>query len=518
MRVCGEALAPHAQSLVALLDDAAQRAPQRAFVVERDAREVWHELTFARAAERARRVAAGLLALGGAPSRPVLLLGGDGVDGAVVTLGAWCAGIPVVPVALDVTLPVLRAIVERVRPAVVFASDPAAVAPLLRAVLAGAALVAVREPPRDLRAHDLARLLAYEPLREAPPIDAETPAKITFTVDAAGAPCGAVTTHGMLCAQQQALTQAWPFLAERPPVLAGTGALLFGIALRHAGTLYVHESERAAGVSPTLACDVPAGWNARLARLRADDALRRQWTERLDRACWTGAPLAPATRDGLRAIGMPLAGAWGAAETAGPVTLTRRVDPRHDAIGVPLAGVELKLVPRGDAFEVRVRGPQVMPGYYWDAQRTAAAFDEDGFLRTGDLARTLVPRAPQRGLAFAGRIDERFKLSSARWVRGAAIRAAFLAACPDAGDAAVSGAGRDRVGLLVWPSAQGRMLARDVLRAQIAAAMRQCAGALGADERPQRALIVDVPAHDRLRAALVARLHASEPDGEVIVV
>lgn len=515
--MCGEALAPHAQSLVTLLDDAARRTPERAFIVERDAREVWHELTFERAAERARRAAAGLVALGAKPSRPLLVLGGMGVDHAVLTLGAWCAGIAVVPLGLDVPPAMLRAIVERVRPAVAFASDPAAIAPALRAALGDATLVAVR-PPRDLHAHDFARLLAYEPLRATPAIDAETPAKIIFTVDAAGVPCGVVTTHGMVCAQQQALAQAWPFLAERPPVLAGAGGVLFGIALRHAGTLYMNGSERAAGVAPTLACDAPAGWNARLARLRADDALRRQWIERLDRACWAGAPLAPATRDGLRAIGVPLAGAWGTAETAGPVTLTRRVDPRHDAIGVPLAGVDLKLVPRGDAFEVRVRGPQVMPGYYWDAERTAAAFDEEGFLRTGDLVRPLVPRSPQRGLAFAGRSDERFKLGSARWVRGAAVRTAFLAACPDAGDVSVTGSGRDLVGLLVWPSAHGRMLARDVLRAQIAAAMRQCASAVGADERPQRALIVDVPAHDRLRAALVARLHASEPDGEVIVV
>lgn len=514
----GEALAPHAQSLVTLLDDAAMRAPERPFVVACDAREVWHELTFARAAERARRAAAGLLALGATPSRPVLMLGGPGVDEAVLTLAAWCAELCVVPVGLDVTLPVLRAIVERVRPAVVFAADPGAVAPALRAVLGDAALVTVHEPPRGLRAHDVARLFAYEPLRAMPPIEAETPARIVFTVDAAGVPCGVVTTHGMLCAQQQALTQAWPFLAERPPVLAGAAEVLFAIALRHAGTLYVKDCERAAGVSPTLACDVPSRWKARLAQLREDDALRRRWTGQLDRACWTGAPLAPATRDGLRAIGVPLASAWGTAETGGPVTLTRRVDPRHDALGVPLAGVELKLVPRGEAFEVRVRGPQVMPGYYWDAERTAAAFDEEGFLRTGDVVRALVPRAPQRGLAFAGRIDERFKLGSAHWVRGAAVRAAFLAACPDAGDVLVTGAGRDRVALLVWPSAQGRMLARDVLRAQIAAAMRQCASAVEAGERPRRALIVDVPAHDRLRAALVARLHASEPDGEVIVV
>jgi len=216
---------------------------------------------------------------------------------------------------------------------------------------------------------------------------------------------------------------------------------------------------------------------------------------------------------------VPLAAAWGSTETSAAVALTTGDDPVYDALGVPLAGVELKLIPSGDAYEARVRGPQVMRGYYWRPDLTAAAFDDEGFYRMGDMVRPVNVRAPERGLAHAGRMDERFKLASGAWVLAGELRAAFLAECRDVADAVVTGAGRDTVGLLVWPTAEGRLLDRDVLRAQVADAMRRMAPQNGPGVRPRRALIVlarrgtDHPA----REAALARLHASEPDAEAIV-
>ena len=246
--------------------------------------------------------------------------------------------------------------------------------------------------------------------------------------------------------------------------------------------------------------------------------MRRRWLSRLDRACWAGASLAPATRDALRAIGVPLAAAWGSTETSPAVALTTEVDPVYDALGAPLAGVELKLLPSGGAYEARVRGPQVMRGYYWRPDLTAAAFDDEGFYRMGDVVRAVDARAPERGLAYESRIDERFKLASGAWVLAGELRAAFLAECRDVADVIVSGAGRDTLGLLVWPTAEGQRLDRDVLRAQVADAMRRIALPGGPAIRPRRALIVLAPrgADDSVRSAALARLHASEPDAEVI--
>jgi feruloyl-CoA synthase len=522
--LCGETLEPHPATVPALLDDAARRAPQRAFLVERDASGAWETLTYARAAERSRRIGAALRALGASPERPVVIVGPNGIDHALVTFGAFRAGIPVVPVAHDAPLGAVAALV---RPGVVFARDGAC-ATAARAAAPGAAFVSVT-PSAERRGADYAALLAHAPLVSEPPLEAATIAKVLLAWDADGEPRGIVTTHGMLCASAQAIAQARPSLSARPPVVvdglpwsgAFGGNVVLGVVLRHAGTLYVDDGPAGtmrAQIAPTLAFDVPAGWTRWVERLRIDDGLRRAWLSQLECAVWEGAPLVPATYDALRAIGVPLVAAWGASE-AGVIALTREDETAPDALGFPLAGVELKLVPHGDVYEARVRGPQVTPAYFWRPDRTAAAFDEDGFYRLGDLVRPRDPRAPRRGLAFVGRIDERFKLGSGSWVFAERLRAAFLAqSAPDVADAFVTGEGRELVGVLVWPSDEGSLLGDELLRAQIAAAMRRAASSL------RRALIVRgaPPGSERVEtaarfAAAIARLHASEPDAEVIV-
>ena len=426
------------------------------------------------------------------------------------------------------------------RPGVVFARDAAAYAAGALTAAPNAAYVCATEAPRGVRAHDYARLSAHPPLASGA-LNADIVAKVLFTSGPTGEVKGVVVTHAMICAMLQGIAQAWPFLDDHPPVVVDRlpwshgfgGNEVLGIVLRHAGTLYIDDASPAAErfertarlraeIPPTLAFDVPRGWSAWVRRLRGDDALRRRWLSKLDRACWSGATLAPGTRDALRAIDVPLAAAWGSTETSSAVAVTTGIDPPFDALGVPLAGVELKLVPSGEAYEARVRGPQVTTGYWWRPDSTAAAFDEEGFYRTGEVVRPIHARSPQRGIAFVSRLDERFKLSSGAWVRGGALREAFLAECSDVADAVVTGEGRDEVGLLVWPTADGLLLDRDVLRAQIADAMRRVHAGDGASGRPRRALIVDGPLRrgtvSTPRSAAVGRLHASEPDAEVIVI
>jgi feruloyl-CoA synthase len=511
-------------------------------------RGVWHEVSFATMAARSWRVGAALRALGASEDRPVMILSGNGIEHAMVTFGALRAGIPVVPVAASLGLSAddgfahLRAIAEMAGPGVVFARDGATYAAAVEAVRAtatsgaspGVSYVCTTEPPPGVGAFDYARLLTHAPLApEAVSVRGDTVAKVLFTTGSDGDPKGVLTTHAMICAMLQGIAQRWPFLDDRPPVVVDSlpwshafgGNAVLGIALRHAGTLYVDDRSRAPDrfestarvheeIAPTLAFDVPLGWTAWARRLRSEDALRRRWLSRLDIACWSGATLEPATRDALRALGVGLAAMWGATETCGGVTMTEGADPKYDALGTPLAGVELKLVPSGDAYEARVRGAQVTTGYWWRPDLAAAAFDGEGFYRTGDLLRPLDAHAPQRGLELVARLDERFKLASGAWVRAGALRERFLAECSDAADAVVTGEGGDEIGLLVRTTDEALMLDRDVLRAQIAAAMRRVALGARSPGRPRRALIVD--ALDERRAA-VARLHASEPDADVIV-
>lgn len=455
--------------------------------MERKGRGVFAPLSFAALAERSRRVAAGLRARGASPRRPVVVTLPNGTARALVTAGAWRAGVPVVALSPRWTN-------EEVREMATFV---------------GAAAVV-----------DETAVASFE--RHAATVDdaggGDAVAQLVPCGRRDGVPLLATTTHENVCAMLEGLMQRWAFLADRPAVIvdgrpwSGFGAnVVLGLALRCAGTVFVEDAagdpELRGEIAPTIAFDVPARWTAWLRRLRGDEALQRRWLSRLRLACWNGAPIDPGTRDGLRALGVPLASLWGAATTASAIATTLEREPGPAALGAPLAGVELKLVPRDGAYEARVRGPQVMPGYWWSPEATAAAFDEEGFLRLGDLVRPLDPRRPERGLLFAGRDDGSFTLGDGTRVDAPRLQAAFLAACPDAESAAIVAFAETELGVLVVRD-PGAAIGEPLLRAEVAAALR----AVGA----RRALFVDTIEPAR-RATALRRLAASEPDAEVIL-
>ncbi|HKT67241.1 MAG TPA: AMP-binding protein [Burkholderia sp.] len=96
-----------------------------------------------------------------------------------------------------------------------------------------------------------------------------------------------------------------------------------------------------------------------------------------------------------RVYGVPLHNGYGMTESSPTITQTPLDAPRTDcSVGVPIPGVEMRIVapdgtdvPPGQVGEIRVRGPNVMLGYYRNADATRAAVSPDGWLGTGDLAR-----------------------------------------------------------------------------------------------------------------------------------
>jgi feruloyl-CoA synthase len=132
-------------------------------------------------------------------------------------------------------------------------------------------------------------------------------------------------------------------------------------------------------------------------------------------------------------------------------------------IGAPLPGALVKLVPVQDAYEIRVQGPNVTPGYYGRPDLTAEAFDADGFYRTGDAVGFAVPGDPDAGLVFRGRIAEDFKLGTGTFVRVGAVRTALLSSVPVLADAAIAGENREYASALAWlnPAEARKVLGRD---------------------------------------------------------
>jgi len=109
-----------------------------------------------------------------------------------------------------------------------------------------------------------------------------------------------------------------------------------------------------------------------------------------------GSPLDPALKLAVEtASGLILNNGYGLTEASPTITQTRHEHPRSDcSVGTPLPGVEIRIVDKhgvdvapGEAGELWARGPNVMKGYYRNAEATAQVIKPGGWLNTGDIAR-----------------------------------------------------------------------------------------------------------------------------------
>jgi feruloyl-CoA synthase len=239
--------------------------------------------------------------------------------------------------------------------------------------------------------------------------------------------------------------------------------------------------------------NVPRGFDMLITALRGDDELRHRFFGEVKFAFYAGAALPQNLWDALEELSLttcgralPMVSAWGSTETSPLATDCHFQAERSGNIGVPIPGTELKLVPSGDKLEVRVRGPNVTPGYWKAPELTAQAFDADGFYLIGDAVTFADPDRPELGLFFDGRVAEDFKLNSGTWVSVGTLRVAGITAlAPLAQDIVISGHGGDEVRFLIFPN--------------IAA----CRGHAGL---PDSADVKDVIGHDKVRAAIAQGL------------
>ncbi|MGH6814646.1 MAG: feruloyl-CoA synthase [Hyphomicrobiaceae bacterium] len=493
------ALEPYEKSLAHMLRRQATAIPDRDFLAEREASGAWRRMTYGQAGRYADALAQALLDRGCGPDRPVMILSGNGIDHALLTLGALVAGVPVVPVSVAYSLTSrnhekLKHIFATVKPGVVYAGNGSLFAKALAAIdLRGVGPIVGSQPPDGVAAEQLATLIDTAPgpaVEQAfDRIGPDTTAKILFTSGSTGLPKGVVNTHRMLCSNQKMIEQVWPFLKADPPVLVDWlpwnhtfGANHnFNMVLAHGGTLYIDGGRPApdliaqtarnlSEISPTVYFNVPAGYAMLLPHLEKDERLARNFFARLKMIFYAGASLSQDLWQRLETLSVRIAGcrvpmvsSWGATETAPAVTGGHLLVDRAGIVGLPLPGVVLRFVPNGAKLEMRVRGPNVFPGYFGPVDPTREAFDEDGFYKIGDAGRLAEPSDPSKGVVFDGRVAEDFKLSTGTWVHVGALRIAALeAAAPALLDAVVAGHDRDYVGLLAWPNLAGtRQICKD---------------------------------------------------------
>jgi feruloyl-CoA synthase len=567
-----EAIPPYPERLHDYLSQWAKQAPNRILLAERrPGQQGWATITYSEAAEKVAAIAAALAQRPLSAERPVMILSGNAIDHKLLALGAMAAGVPFAPISVAYSLVSqdlgkLRHILKLLDPGMVYAANAEVFKRALTIPeMAGREIVVGTPSPEVPDATPFAELLKGAPkdaLAAADKnINADTIAKFLFTSGSTGIPKGVITTHRMLNANIAMQDYIWPFMSARPPVLVDWlpwshvfgGNHNFNQVLKNGGTLYIDDGKPIPAefgksvanlreVSSTIYLNVPKGFELLLPHLRNDDVLRNSLFADLDAMFYAAATLPTHLWEGFAEVasqvrpGNPpsMISGWGLTETSPAALMLNRHDAEVGNIGPPMPGLEVKLVPQGGKLEVRVRGPNVTPGYWRMPELTKQAFDEEGYFITGDAVTFVDENDAARGFRFNGRTVEDFKLSSGTRVHAADVWARARAALGSlVFDAVVAAPDRDDLGLMIFPPAGKTVDAayRDELRAAL---QKMNKGISGSSRVIRRAIVLTEPPsldageitdkgslnsrgiRDR-RAAIVERLY-DDKDADVILV
>jgi feruloyl-CoA synthase len=484
-------LQPSARCVGDWLEHWARQTPERIFLGERsDVNAPWTTVSYQDALRQVRALAGWILEQGLSAEHPLVILSDNSIDHALFTLAAMHIGVPTAAISPAYSLmsrdfDKLKSMIRLLEPGAIYVSSLKPFTAALAAIkpLHSATIVCGDADSSDAISF---RSIAATPETGAvakafAAVTPDTTAKFLFTSGSTGTPKAVINTQRMLTSSQQAKAQTWPFLESGRDDLVFLDWLPwshtfganhnFNLVLRNGGTLYIDGGKPAPGlfatslanlrsVMPTVYFNVPRGFDMLIAALRDDDELRRRFFSEVKFAFYAGAALPQNLWDAIgelsiKAVGhaLPMVSAWGSTETSPLATDCHFQAKRSGNIGVPIPGTELKLMPSGDKLEVRVRGPNVTPGYWKAPELTAQAFDADGFYLIGDAVKFADPDRPELGLFFDGRVAEDFKLNSGTWVSVGTLRVAGIAAlAPLAQDIVVSGHGGDHVRFLVFPN------------------------------------------------------------------
>ncbi|MEQ8747143.1 AMP-binding protein [Pyruvatibacter sp.] len=450
----------------------------------------WEKITYAQAYDRVRRIAQALIDRGVGPGKPLMILSGNSLEHALMTYGAILAGAPAVPVSPSYSLissdyAKLRYVFDLIEPQAIFVQDGAMFEDAMSALdMEDLSLIHVQNPAPAFQSTSYDDILKTDPTGAVEArydvLTYDTVAKYLFTSGSTGMPKAVITTHRMMCINSVMATRLIETDPdEAPPTLInwlpwnhvfGGNAVLNNL-LTAGGTLYIDGGRPVAGqfaetvqnlreIAPTTYTNVPAAYVMLIEELERDDVLAKNFFSQLRSMGYGGAALNQDLAERMQAVAIRITGerilftsGYGATETAPTITSTHWETERMGLLGLPLPGVKIKLVPAGLKMEVRVKGDCITPGYFRNPEKTADAFDDEGYYKLGDAAKFVDDNDPAQGLVFDGRVVEDFKLSSGTWVNAGRMRVQAVEAGGGLiNDCLVAGLDQPYVGVLGFPN------------------------------------------------------------------
>ncbi|MFN3489076.1 MAG: feruloyl-CoA synthase [Emticicia sp.] len=467
----------------------AKTKPNHTFIGRRNpATRDWEKLSYIETLEKVKSVAQYLLNLEFTPDETVVILSENSLEHALLVLASVHIGITYTPISPPYSLVSddfgkLKHCLELMTPKVIFAQSGKVYqkAIELSKTLFPDAIIITVDGENGVYFQEI---LNTKPTLDvevaAAKVNADTIAKVLFTSGSTGLPKGVMNHQGMWCANLQQITQVLPFMQQQSPVFIdwlpwnhtfGSNHN-FGLALYNGGTILIDDGkptpkgieetvQNLREISPTAYFNVPKGFEMLIPYLEKEPTLRENFFKNLNILFYAGASLAQPVWNRLEELAVetigvkiPIITGLGCTESGPSAMFANWGGAFSGLLGVPVAGMDVKLVPDGDKMEARYKAPNVTKGYWRNPEATAAAFDEDGYYRTGDAVKFLDENNPDKGLVFDGRIAEDFKLSTGTWVNVGVLKVKVISTgSPIIQDVVLAGLDKEYIGAILFLNA-----------------------------------------------------------------